>query len=127
ATDSARVRRTRAPRARPRFASAADGFDRHRSDCGDRRRDGAVEDESRTAGSRLLESPGRLAGAPGPRFEKHQIGAARVAAVLALINVEHLVKVAGYPLLVLIVMGEPSGVPLPGETALIAAALLASQ
>lgn|ERR1700726_2925767 len=44
----------------------------------------------------------------------------------ALIDVGHLVKVAGYPLLVLIVMGESSGVPLPGETALITAAILAS-
>ncbi|HEX4564935.1 MAG TPA: DedA family protein [Solirubrobacteraceae bacterium] len=44
----------------------------------------------------------------------------------ALIDVHHLVKVAGYPLLVLIVMGESSGVPLPGETALITAAVLAS-
>src|SRR5579859_3261911 len=43
----------------------------------------------------------------------------------ALIDVHHLVKVAGYPLLVLIVMGESSGVPLPGETALITAAVLA--
>jgi membrane protein DedA with SNARE-associated domain len=43
----------------------------------------------------------------------------------ALIDVGHLVKVAGYPLLVLIVMGESSGVPLPGETALIAASILA--
>jgi membrane-associated protein len=50
-----------------------------------------------------------------------------VSATLAsLIDVEHLVKVAGYPLLVLIVMGESSGVPLPGETALITAAVLAS-
>ena len=49
-----------------------------------------------------------------------------MAHLLALINVEHLVKVAGYPLLVVIVMAESSGVPLPGETALIAAALLAS-
>ena len=49
-----------------------------------------------------------------------------MATMLALINVEHLVKVAGYPLLVLIVMGESSGVPRPGETAQIAAALLAS-
>ena len=48
------------------------------------------------------------------------------ATLAALIDVEHLVKVAGYPLLVLLVMGESSGVPLPGETALIAAALLAS-
>ena len=44
----------------------------------------------------------------------------------ALIDVGHLVKVAGYPLLVLIVMGESSGVPMPGETALITAAVLAS-
>ncbi|HEX5852032.1 MAG TPA: DedA family protein [Solirubrobacteraceae bacterium] len=45
----------------------------------------------------------------------------------ALIDVEHLVLVSGYPLLFLIVMGESSGVPVPGETALIAAAVLASQ
>jgi membrane protein DedA with SNARE-associated domain len=32
----------------------------------------------------------------------------------------------GYPALVLLVMGESSGVPLPGETALISAAVLAS-
>jgi membrane protein DedA with SNARE-associated domain len=50
-----------------------------------------------------------------------------VPGILAtLIDVEHLVKVAGYPLLVVIVMGESSGVPLPGETALITAAVLAS-
>jgi membrane-associated protein len=45
----------------------------------------------------------------------------------ALINVTHLVEVFGYPLLFLIVMGESSGVPIPGETALIAAGVLASQ
>jgi membrane protein DedA with SNARE-associated domain len=44
----------------------------------------------------------------------------------ALIDVGHLVEVAGYPLLFVIVMGESGGVPLPGETALITAALLAS-
>jgi membrane-associated protein len=44
----------------------------------------------------------------------------------ALIDVSHLVKVAGYPLLVLIVMGESSGIPMPGETALITAGVLAS-
>jgi membrane-associated protein len=33
----------------------------------------------------------------------------------------------GYPLLFLLVMGESSGVPIPGETALITAAVLASQ
>jgi membrane-associated protein len=45
----------------------------------------------------------------------------------AILNVEHWVQVAGYPLLFLIVMGESSGVPVPGETALIAASILASR
>jgi membrane-associated protein len=45
----------------------------------------------------------------------------------SLINVDHLVEVAGYPLLLLLVMGESSGVPIPGETALITAAVLASR
>jgi membrane-associated protein len=44
----------------------------------------------------------------------------------AILNVEHLVSTAGYPLLFLIVMGESSGLPIPGETGLIAAAVLAS-
>jgi membrane protein DedA with SNARE-associated domain len=47
--------------------------------------------------------------------------------LLALINVEHLVRTAGYPLLFLIVMAESSGLPVPGETGLITAAVLASQ
>lgn len=41
----------------------------------------------------------------------------------AIVNVSHI----GYPLLFLIVMAESSGVPIPGETALITAAVLASQ
>ncbi len=45
----------------------------------------------------------------------------------ALLNVDHLVQVFGYPLLFVLVMGEAGGVPIPGETALIAAAILASQ
>jgi membrane protein DedA with SNARE-associated domain len=45
----------------------------------------------------------------------------------ALLNVEHLVRTAGYPLLFLIVMSESSGLPVPGETGLITAAVLASQ
>jgi membrane protein DedA with SNARE-associated domain len=44
-----------------------------------------------------------------------------------IINVTHLIDVAGYPLLFLIVMSESSGLPVPGETALITAAVLASQ
>jgi membrane-associated protein len=44
----------------------------------------------------------------------------------AILNVEHLISTAGYPLLFLIVMGESSGLPIPGETGLIAAAVLAS-
>src|SRR6201996_8561147 len=47
--------------------------------------------------------------------------------LLALLNVEHLVRTAGYPLLFLIVMSESSGLPVPGETGLITAAVLASQ
>jgi membrane-associated protein len=43
------------------------------------------------------------------------------------LNVDHLVEVAGYPLLFVLVMGESSGVPIPGETALITAAVLASR
>jgi membrane protein DedA with SNARE-associated domain len=45
----------------------------------------------------------------------------------AIIDVEHLIHVAGYPLLVVLVMCESSGVPVPGETALITASLLASK
>src|ERR1700689_1340564 len=52
------------------------------------------------------------------------LGAAMPASIL---NVEHLISTSGYPLLFLIVMGESSGLPIPGETGLIAAAVLASQ
>jgi membrane-associated protein len=45
----------------------------------------------------------------------------------AIVNVKHLIEVAGYPLLFVLVMSESSGVPVPGETALITAAVLASQ
>jgi membrane protein DedA with SNARE-associated domain len=45
----------------------------------------------------------------------------------AIVNVSHLVETFGYPLLFLAVMAESSGVPVPGETALITAAVLASQ
>jgi membrane protein DedA with SNARE-associated domain len=44
----------------------------------------------------------------------------------AILNVDHLVENFGYPLLFLLVMCESSGIPIPGETALIAAAVLAS-
>jgi len=44
-----------------------------------------------------------------------------------IVNVEHLVETAGYPLLFLIVMGESSGLPIPGETGLITAGVLASR
>ena len=45
----------------------------------------------------------------------------------SILNVDHLIQVAGYPLLFLLVMGESSGVPIPGETALITAAVIASR
>ncbi len=43
--------------------------------------------------------------------------------IASIIDVNHI----GYPLLFLLVMAESGGVPVPGETSLIAAALLASQ
>ncbi len=45
----------------------------------------------------------------------------------AIVNVSQLVETAGYPLLFLLVMSEAGGVPVPGETALITGAVLASQ
>lgn len=45
----------------------------------------------------------------------------------SLVNVTHLVEVFGYPLLFLVVMAESSGLPIPGETGLIAASVLSSQ
>jgi membrane-associated protein len=45
----------------------------------------------------------------------------------ALLDVEHLILVSGYPLLFLVVMSESAGMPVPGETGLITAAVLASQ
>jgi len=47
--------------------------------------------------------------------------------IASILDVSRLVKDAGYPLLFVIVMSEAGGVPIPGETALIAAAVLASQ
>ncbi len=45
----------------------------------------------------------------------------------SILNVSHLISVAGYPLLFVLVMSESSGVPVPGETSLIAGSVLASQ
>jgi len=45
----------------------------------------------------------------------------------AILNVNHLVETCGYPLLFVLVMCEASGIPIPGETSLITAALLASE
>jgi len=45
----------------------------------------------------------------------------------AILDVKHLIQVFGYPLLFLIVMSESGGLPVPGETGLITAAVLASQ
>jgi membrane protein DedA with SNARE-associated domain len=50
-----------------------------------------------------------------------------MSALLVAISVTHLVEVSGYPLLFLFVMAESSGVPIPGETALITAGILASR
>ena len=45
----------------------------------------------------------------------------------AILDVQHLIQVFGYPLVFVLVMSESSGLPIPGETALIAGAVLASQ
>jgi membrane protein DedA with SNARE-associated domain len=45
----------------------------------------------------------------------------------AILDVNHLVETFGYPLLFVLVMSESGGLPIPGETSLIAAAVLASQ
>src|SRR5438067_850574 len=45
----------------------------------------------------------------------------------AIVDVKHLIEVAGYPLLFLLVMSESSGIPVPGETGLITVSVLASQ
>ncbi|HXW58785.1 MAG TPA: DedA family protein [Solirubrobacteraceae bacterium] len=47
--------------------------------------------------------------------------------MLALINVSHLVEVFGYPLLFAVVIAESAGVPVPGETGLLTAGVLASR
>jgi membrane-associated protein len=44
-----------------------------------------------------------------------------------LASIANLAQTAGYPALFLLVMAESSGIPLPGETALITAAIVASQ
>jgi membrane protein DedA with SNARE-associated domain len=49
-----------------------------------------------------------------------------MAVLGAIIDVKELVTTAGYPLLFLLVMCESSGVPVPGETALITGSVLAS-
>jgi membrane protein DedA with SNARE-associated domain len=54
----------------------------------------------------------------GARLQEHQ-------SVLA--SLANAAQTAGYPALFILVMSESSGVPVPGETALVAAAILASQ
>lgn len=50
-----------------------------------------------------------------------------MSALAAIIDVNSLIEAAGYPLIFLLVMAESGGVPVPGETALIAGAVFASQ
>jgi membrane-associated protein len=51
----------------------------------------------------------------------------RTPMLAAILDVEHLIQVFGYPLLFVIVACEAGGLPVPGETGLITAAVLASQ
>src|SRR4051812_45697620 len=46
---------------------------------------------------------------------------------MAIASVASVAQTAGYPALFLLVMAESGGIPLPGETALITAAIVASQ
>lgn len=55
---------------------------------------------------------------------RHPMGMLELAAI---IHVDALIEAAGYPLIFLLVMAESGGVPVPGETALIAGAVFASQ
>lgn len=76
---------------------------------------------------------------PAETHDRAEYGTCRVAGyagpsptgsytmLASLINVGHLVETFGYPLLFLVVMAESSGLPIPGETGLIAAGVLASQ
>jgi len=50
-----------------------------------------------------------------------------ISAALLALDVSHIIEVFGYPMIFLIVAGESSGVPLPGELALIAGGLLAGR
>jgi membrane protein DedA with SNARE-associated domain len=47
--------------------------------------------------------------------------------IASIVDVNQLVADSGYPLLFVLVMSESGGIPIPGETALIAAAVLASR
>jgi membrane protein DedA with SNARE-associated domain len=58
----------------------------------------------------------------------HSLAALHAQPLLAaLVNVDHLIEVSGYPLIVVLVMAESGGVPVPGETALIVGGVFASQ
>jgi hypothetical protein len=55
---------------------------------------------------------------------RHPKGMAMLGAI---VDVNSLIETAGYPLVFLLVTAESAGVPVPGETALIAGAVFASQ
>jgi membrane protein DedA with SNARE-associated domain len=55
---------------------------------------------------------------------RHPKGMLELAGI---INVDSLIETAGYPLVFVLVMAESGGVPVPGETALIAGAVFASK
>jgi membrane protein DedA with SNARE-associated domain len=58
----------------------------------------------------------------------HSLEALHVQPLLAaLINIDHLIEVSGYPLIIVLVMAESGGIPVPGETALIVGGVFASQ
>ena len=149
-----RAARRRAPAGRRRRQPPAGRVARAPRARARDRRGGAAHraraDQGRAAQRRLLRSSPGLRGAQAARLRKHQIDTAsaspghprcagrgprrgrdvrhaRASMLAAILDVNHLIEVAGYPLVFLLVMSESSGLPIPGETALIAAAVLASQ
>src|SRR5207244_8208534 len=121
--DGAAARQDRARRPQVRDDAARPARARRR----DRRRgarDRARADARRAAQRGLFRCAADGERAEDARVGKHQIGAISVAATLAsILDVSHV----GYPLLYLMVMAESAGFLVPGETALITAAVLASQ
>ncbi len=123
----------------PRADAARAACDRGRGRRG-RARQRTCSHAAGAARSRVLDRAEKRRRAESARLRKHAVAPGaqgrprgalsamlRIQMLSAIINVTHLVETSGYPLLFVLVMCESGGVPIPGETALIAAAVAASQ